>query len=112
MNGTLSSDILPTELGSHDTVTATKVSSAADEQQRDQLSVVSMGNKAGSPLAHSPEVELAHATDALSDTVSTEETVYTSGISGGLDDENLNVTQTPNSAITTSSSKYSYRRMT
>lgn len=108
MNGTLSNSILPAELTRHDIVTQPKTSNSDEQQQQqhDQLSVVSMSNKVGSHLDHSPEVvELVHATDSLGDAVSTEETVYTTGISGGLDDENLSVSQTPNSAITTSSSK-------
>lgn len=73
------------------------------QQPHDQLTVVS---KAGSALDHSPEVELAHPSDALEETVTAEETVYTTAIPGGLDDENLNVNQTPSSAITTSTSKW------
>lgn len=91
----------------HDAAGQPKVS--VDEQQQqphDQLTVVSMASKTGSALDHSPEVELAHPADTLEETVTSEETVYTTGIAGGLDDENLNVSQTPNSAITTSSSKW------
>ena len=64
-----------------------------------------MGNNSTPTLASTPGVELARTED-LEPSVTTEETVYTSGIShGGLDDENLiqvnvSVSQTPASAIT------------
>ena len=66
------------------------------------LQVVSMTNDATSPIANTPGVELAQ-TEQLESSVSTEETVYTSGIPGTLDDENLiqvSVSRTPASAIT------------
>ncbi len=55
-------------------------------------------------LDGAPRVELAHS-DELQSPVNTEETVYTSAISGGLDEDNLiqvnvSVSQTPSSAIT------------
>ena len=70
-----------------------------------------MTNEATSPLvanASGPGVELARS-EELEPSVTTEETVYTTGISGGLDEENLiqvsvSATQTPSSAITNPSS--------
>ena len=108
MNGALGSGVLPEELTRHDVAAvSSNVSPSAEQQQQDQLSVVvSMASKSGGThLDHSTEVELAHPSDPLGDAVTTEETVYTTGISGGLDDENLTVAPTPNSAITTSSSE-------
>lgn len=71
------------------------------------IQVVSMTAESASPLVSNtsgPGVELARS-EELEPSVTTEETVYTSGIAGGLDDENLiqvsvSVTQTPSSAIT------------
>ena len=60
------------------------------------------------PSASGPGVELSRSED-LGPGVTTEETVYTSNIPGGLDEENLiqvsvGVTQPPGSAITNPSS--------
>jgi len=107
VNGALGSAVLSEELTRHDVASVSSNVASSVEQEQDDLSVVvSMANESrGTHLDHSPEVELAHPSDPLGDAVTTEETVYTTGISGGLDDENLTVTQTPNSAITTSSSE-------
>lgn len=122
VNGTLSNDVVSTgrNLTEQDmaVIGQTERSSLVDGQQQqqhhEQLSVVPMRNKSSSPLDHTPEVELAQTSEDLEATVTTEETVYTTGIPGGpLDDEsliqvNVNVSQTPSSAITSSSGENFY----
>ena len=64
-----------------------------------------MASETTPSLASTPRVELARTED-LEPSVTTEETVYTSGISGALEDDenliqvNVSVSQTPASAIT------------